>query len=316
MAIVINFGTDISVTQLKATKKQVVANEYEAYEYSGNDFLADVETIKQGLKPIIKDYPEILEEEVYVTLSLGSGIQYKTFDVTLDNFEEKRKISNRERENRVFEVCQKFLPNCLEGNFEAAIVTAHQTDTDAVICCAYLPLNYLENIKVAFKEMDIAVLDIKPQLYGFYKALDTMNNGQLIVECKSAVIIANQFGAIAWAKPNGNSFSKILIKNYLEKEVVSLYPINPETVETSDVRVAHLNHYVVAGIINSTNCDDEGNVDVYSACGIFAADFKQKTTATVKPEEDSDVAVIVEEGGKKDGFAGKIRNLFKKTGTK
>lgn len=311
MAVVINFGADISVTKVEASKKQIVASSYEAYEMKMDDFLEDVETIKHSLKTIIKDYPEIMEDEVYVTLSLGCGLQYKTFDVTLDNFDDKRKMSSRERESRVFEVCQKFVPNCIEGNFEAAIVTAHQTDTDAVICCAYLPVNYLENIKVAFKEMEVVVLDIKPELYGFYKSLDTVTNGQLLVDAPHAVIIANQFGCVSWTKPQGNSFSKILIKSYLEKEVAGLYPINPETVVTEDVRLMHLNRYVLPGIFNETG---EDVVEAYSACGIFADGLKKKKAGSAPVEvkvEDEEIAVI-EERGKKDGLASKVRQLFKK----
>lgn len=312
MAIVINFGTDISVTKVEASRKQIVATSYEAYETDMTDFLGDVETIKHSLGTIMKDYPEMMEDEVYVTISLGCGLQYKTFDVTLDNFDDKRKMSSKERESRVFEVCQKFLPNCLEGNYEAAIVTAHQTDTDAVICCAYVPVNYLENVKTAFGEMGIVLLDIKPELYGFYKSLDTVTNGQLLVDAPHAVIIANQFGCVSWAKPQGNSFSKILIKNFLEKEVAGLYPINPETVVTEEVRVMHINRYVLSGIINDTGRDV---VDAYSACGIFADGLKKKkagsTPVEVKIEEDEEIAVV-EERGKKDGLAGKVRKLFKK----
>lgn len=312
MAIVINFGTDLSVTKVQASKKEVVASSYEAYEIGSKNVLADAETIKESLKTITKDYPEVMEEEVYVTLSLGCGLQYKTFDVTLDNFGDNRKMSSKEKEVKVFEVCQKFLPNCLEGYYEAAIVTAHQTDTDAVICCAYLPIKYLENIKLAFEEMGIVVLDIEPELYGLYKTLDTVTNGQMIIETPDAVVIANQFGCISWAKPMGNSFSKIQIKSYLEKEVAALYPINPDTMVTEDVRLMHLDHYVVPGIFNKTG---EDVVEAYSACGIFVDGLKKKKTGNVpveaKPEADEEIAVI-EEGGNKDGLASKVRQLFKK----
>lgn len=312
MAIVINFGTEVSVTTLKASKKQVTAVSWEAYEVDGSSYLGDVEKIKSNLKTIIKDYPDVLDDEVYVTLSIGCGIQYKTFDVTLDNFDDKRKMSGKEREARVFEVCQKFLPNCLEGFYEAAIVSAHQTDTDAVICCAYIPASYLENIKSVCEEMEIGVLDVKPQLYGFYRVLDTVANGQMIVETPSAVVIANEFGCVSWAKPLGNAFSKIIIKNYLEKEMLSLYPINPETIVTEDVRLLHLNHYVVSGVVNETSND---GVDAYAACGIFVDGLKKKkkgnASVEAAPVDDEEIIEVKERGGK-DGLAGKIRKLFKK----
>ena len=315
MAIVINFGADLSVIKLKTSKSQVVAEDYDVYEYGGGSALEDVETIKDLLDKIIKEHPEVMVEPVYISLSLGSGIQYKTFDVTLDNFEEKRKISSREREIKVFEVCQKFLPNCLEGHYEVAIVTEHQTDIDAVICCAYVPLKSLENIKAAFEEKEITYLDIKPLLYGFVKVLDLASNGQMIIETKKAVVIVNEFGCISWAKPEGNAFSKILIKNYLEKEVASLYPVNVETVRTEDVQLSKLMHYVLPGIANTTTIDNE---EIYAACGFFAENFKGKPMPSkVVPNSDVEEAeIVVDERREKDGFASKIRNLFKKTGTK
>ena len=116
MTMVITFGQEeVSITKIKIEKSVVAAESIVRFR-SRTNLLDTVEGISDFLGVVIDKYPELKDEECYVNLSYGCGIQYKTFSMVADDVKLNPKASYEQNEIDVLELCGSYLPATLQGN--------------------------------------------------------------------------------------------------------------------------------------------------------------------------------------------------------
>ena len=295
MTMVITFGQEeVSITKIKI-KKSVVAAESIVRFRSRTNLLDTVEGISDFLGVVIDKYPELKDEECYVNLSYGCGIQYKTFSMVADDVKLNPKASYEQNELDVLELCGSYVPATLQGNYVTSVMNTYHGATEVIVNCAFFPEKHLGNLRTAFTNAGIALMDVRPLVANIFNILEFDRMGQYVLDLPAETVLYNQFGFIVWPKPKGNRFNSSLISNYLIKEAAELYPINLQLVNTE-----YLNEETIRSfVINKVRVNSVDKIDAYAASGIFVG-------RNAKSKEN---------GGKgdDDGAAGRIWKLFHKT---
>lgn len=241
MAVVLNIGHEISITQIK--KNTVL-------EYSDLG-PCDLELIegpglKDYLSGLIQSWPVLSSEPVYVTLSSGCGIVYKIFSMAADSvLVNGSRTTAEDMRAEAREIFLSHLPYGLEGEYIPSVMAEYKNDTDYIISCAYIPKKIVDNIIECFHELNISLLDIHPFIYGVYKALDVQRFSQIVIDLDKDVILVNGLGMIGWSKPE--PYSEDMTKSYLINQSQVYYNIDPAVAETFIVDMYDIESYMLSG---------------------------------------------------------------------
>lgn len=182
-------------------------------------------------------------ESVYISLSGGCGIQYKTFAVALDAFMVNgSRTTKSEQREAIIENCK----NHLSMEYTPCIINEYTTDTDYILSVGYVPTIFLDNIQIAFENFGISVFDIKPFASLLYKVINKDVTNQIVVNTASEFILLNSLGLIGWCKPDDFNSDRDtdLVKDYLISQSEQLYKINESVAGTKLVDISNLRPYL------------------------------------------------------------------------
>ena len=296
MTMVVTFGQEeVSITKIKIEKSVVAAEGIVRFK-TGINLFETAEGVSDFLGVVFDKFPELKDEECYVNLSYGCGIQYKTFSMVADDVKLNPKASYEQKEAEILELCGSYVPATLQGSYVASVMNTYYGTTEVIVSCAFFPAKYLEFLRAAFSNVGITLMDIRPLVANIFNILEFDRMGQYVLDLPAETVLYNQFGFIVWPKPKGNRFNSSLISNYLIKEAAELYPINLQLVNTEHLKEETIRSFVIDRVrVNTVD-----KIDAYAACGIFVGrNAKSK-----------------EKGGKgdDDGAAGRIWKLLHKNG--
>lgn len=306
MAIVVNFGSEISyvVFDRNKAKDYVRVGSCAPSVLTGDD-------LKAVLGDMVEGNRDFLSEPVYVTLSAGSGVVYKTFSIAQESIMVNgSRTTAAEKQAETVELIKKYLPFGLEGDYVATIISEYKADTDYVLSCAYFPVAALENLRQVFSELKVSLLDVQPLVFGIYKSLDVQRFRQLIVDCGDELMLVNSLGVTVWAKPS--NYNEDVAKQFLVSQSKDFYSIDPEIADTSFADHYRLSGYMLPGFVNGAGSD------VLGACAFGLLGKVNRKKSKKKSSEESAMGseynddLIPKEkkgGGLKDVVA-KLRLLF------
>ncbi len=307
MAIVVNFGSEISYVVFDKNK----AKDYVRVGSCDLSVLA-CDSLKAILGDMVEGNHDFLNEPVYVTLSAGSGVVYKTFSIAQESIMVNgSRTTTAEKQAETIELVKKHLPFGLEGDYVATIMSEYKADTDYVLSCAYFPVAVLNNIRQVFSELKVSLLDVQPLVFGVYKSLDVQRFKQLIVDCGDEFMLINSLGIIVWAKPS--NYNEDIAKQFLIAQSQASYGIDPEIAETFFADHYRLSGYMLPGFVN------EAGSDVLGVCafGLLGKVTRKKSkkgasedlTMDSEPDDYNMIPKNKKGGGLKDVIA-KLRLLF------
>lgn len=300
MAIVINLGTTISVTNVIAKDNKILVKDYDEITVD-SQYLNDFDSLEKALKYFI-DLKKLMNEKVYITLSYGSGIQYRTSTIAVDDMATDMFKKAEEKENHVLDMALKVMPEGLEdisSSWEVVINNAYEYDANYILTCAYVPTVVIENIKKLAEQYQLNVFYIGSITYGLYKLFD-LSQHQLITEIPTGLIAMNEFGMCCWARPAVSTLSKNQEIDNIIKTSHNIFPIT-ENMPNKLINISEFDEYVV--IPYESECPL--TVFSYTAIGLMSAVNNVK-------RQNTDTASEVAEGGGIKSVTDKIRKLFKK----
>lgn len=272
MAVVLNIGHEISITQIK--KNTVL-------EYSdlGPFDLELIEGpgLKDYLSGLIQSWPVLSSEPVYVTLSSGCGIVYKIFSMAVDSvLVNGSRTTAEDMRAEAREIFLSHLPYGLEGEYISSVMAEYKNDTDYIISCAYIPKRLVDNIIECFQELNISLLDVYPFIYGIYKALDVQRFSQIVIDLGKDVMLVNGLGMIGWSKPE--TYSEDMTKNYLINQSQVYYNIDPKVAETFVVDMYDIETCMLSGFAARMTI----NPNIVAAFGLLHSTVKLSKENMVK----------------------------------
>ena len=301
MAVVINFGSEISYLVFgrnKISEHIKVGNCDRA--------LLESDRLKDILSDLIETRPEILSEPVYVTLTSGSGVVFKTFATAQESvMVNGSRTGTAEMQAEAREVMKNKLPFGLEGDYVSTIMTEYKSDTDYILSCAYFPASVLGNIRKCFGELGISLLDVYPMVYGIYKALDTERFSQIILDVGDEMILVNSLGIIVWAKPK--NFVPGIAEQYLTTQSETFYSVDPKVANTEVVDRFKIDSYLFSGLAGESG----GHMVFVSALGLLGKRGRKKAK---KASAETAASISEEKKGGMNGVIAKLRLLFKSEG--
>lgn len=272
MAVVLNIGHEISITQIK--KNTVL--DYSELGSCDLDLLEGPD-FKNYLSGLLQSWPMLSSEPVYVTLSSGCGIVYKIFSMAVDSvLVNGSRTTAEDMRAEAKEIFLSHLPYGLEGEYIPSVMAEYKNDTDYIISCAYIPKKIVDNIIECFQELNISLLDIHPFIYGVYKALDVQRFSQIVVELDKDVILVNGLGMIGWSKPE--TYSEDMTKNYLISQSQVYYNIDPQIAETFLVDMYDIDTYMLPGFEARMSI----NPNIVAAFGLLHSTVKLSKENMVK----------------------------------
>lgn len=303
MAIVVNFGSEISYVVFDKNK----VKDYVRVGSCDLSVLA-CDSLKAVLGDMVEGNHDFLNEPVYVTLSAGSGVVYKTFSIAQESIMVNgSRTTTAEKQAETIELIKKHLPFGLEGDYVATIMSEYKTDTDYVLSCAYFPKAVLDNIRQCFVEANFSLFDVYSLAYGIYKALDIQKFKQLIIDCGDEYMLVNPLGTLVWAKPD--NFDEDAAKQFLVEQSKTIYGVDPDVADTMFVDCYRLSGYLLPGF------SDEAGSDIVGASAFGLLGNISHKKASKNPGVSDDKTGITREGGVKDVIA-KLRFLFDAKGEK
>lgn len=244
------------------------------------DFLSDLVSFNRDLK----------NEPVYVTLSSGCGVIYKTLPIALESvLVNGSRTTSAEMQEQAFEIVKERLPFGLQGEYVPAIMNEYKTDTDYILACAYIPKDVLDNILRCFVELKISLMDVLPCVYGVYKSLDTNTFKQIVVNMEDELLLVNGLGMIPWSKPT--NFNEEVAFDFLVNQSQQFYSYEPKVAETSMVDISRLDVYMYTGF----KCSGAVDAGVAAAFGLLHTAIKKKAAGS--------------ESAKKGGFKDVVEKL-------
>lgn len=303
MAVVVNFGSDMSY--IVFDKNKVLRS---VRLGSCDQELVSGEELKSILSGIVESNPELVYEPVYIILSAGCGVVYKTFTFAQESIMiNGSRTTDAEKQASVLELIDSRKPFGLKGEYVSVILTEYKTDVDYVLSCAYFPKAVLDNIRQCFVEANFSLFDVYSLAYGIYKALDIQKFKQLIIDCGDEYMLVNPLGTLVWAKPD--NFDEDAAKQFLVEQSKTIYGVDPDVADTMFVDRYRLSGYLLPGFSYEAGADSVGA----SAFGLLGNISHKK--ASKNPDVSDDKTGITREGGVKDVIA-KLRFLFDAKGEK
>ena len=302
--VVINLGQDTTVTKLSDGAKAVSVLEHRKVQQK-KDIIKHPALLNDFFQDLINQMPDIKNEKIIITLSYGSGIQYRTSTVSAnDIIIDDRKLKPEEKENLVLDKCRAFLPPGLSSiaqNWEVCVMDAYVGDIDVIVSCCYLPTDYLDNIKIIAETLDLDVVMVTSHAYGLYKILNSQDR-QLLLEIPTGWLAINEFGLACWPRPQNCQMTEEQIINDLSLTTERLFKIDAQKMNEVVNNVA-LDIYLKKPIEYAGKFDPF----IVAAAGCVINKLP-KTVSAAETEEQK------KKGGMLDEITGKLRQLFAKKG--
>ena len=205
-----------------------------------------------------------------------------------------RKGSYDDAYDDLMDRCLEHLPDGalkLHEKYSATIMSWHESDGDVSVSCAFMPVDYIDNIKNVFANNGLSLFGIGSQASGINNMIISENK-QLILETESEFQVYNNFGMLIWPKPEVTLLDREEIVELISEEAAELYPIDTEAMNLFVENIT--NHLRL-----SVECSVENIMDEIAAIGV-----------TIQRGGDSKPL----EGGMNNSVKDFIRKLFKKVG--
>lgn len=301
--IVINLGRDTTVTKLHDGAKSIIVTDHRKFREE-KDIVKSPDLLEGFFRDLITQMPGIASEKIIITLSYGSGIQYRTSQVSAnDIIIDDRKLKQEEKESLVLDKCRTFLPQGLAGltpNWEPCVMDAYIGDIDVIVSCCYMPTEYLNNIKAAAEALALDVVQITSHAYGLYRMLDPQDR-QLLFEIPTGWMAVNEFGLACWPRPQNCQMTKEQIIKDLSATTERLFSIDAE--KMNEVIENSALEFYMKKPVEYTGITDPF---VIAAAGCVL----NKVPKAAKADEAA--AETDKKGGRFSEFTGKLRQLFAK----
>ena len=294
MAIIFTFHKDrASIIKVYKKKNRIVSEsikEIRKFAQIG-EYLGVEKNLDEIISTLIDE--ETIHEKCYVNLTFGTGIQYNTFKIATSALEVGNgKRSYEDAYDDLMAICLEHLPDGvlkLHEKYCASILSCYESDGDVTISCAFIPDDYMRNIKKVFANKGLPLFGIGSQASGTNNMVN-FENKQLVLEIESEYQVFNEFGILIWPKPEKELFSREEILEFISEESAELYPVTPKVMNLYVENVTnHLNF--------SVECSADDLVDEIAAMGKII-----ESRSELKPME----------GGVKNSAKDFIRKLFEK----
>lgn len=281
--LLFDFGEMLSIAKIGSKNQLELHSNLVEYNPDLFEKTEKIETVLNYLYHEDSDKEKLQHEAVYISLSAGCGLQYKTFGVAQDAFlVNGSRTTKAEQQEAIVEVCK----NNLSAKYTPSVINVYVTDTEYILSVGYIPTEYLDNLQSAFSNMGVSVFDIKPFGSLLYQAVNKESLGQCIVDAGDELILINSLGLIGWSKPDDFVVAdNELANNYLMAQSEALYRI--ENTDTSLIGIKDIRPYL--------NADYDGEIN---SCVVAALALMKQQKAELK-------------GGLSD-VANKIRLFFDK----
>lgn len=256
--LIFDFGKSLSIARIGSKNQLEIRSDIVNYTADIFDSSEQIEVLIDYLYP---DKEELQHEAVYISLSAGCGLQYKTFGVAQDSFMVNgSRTTKAEQQEAIIEVCR----NNMSMEYTPSVINIYVTDTEYILSVGYIPTEYLHNLQSAFSNMGVSVFDIKPFGSLLYQAVNKESLGQCIVDAGNELILINSLGLIGWSKPDDFVVAdNELANNYLMAQSEALYRI--ENTDTSLIGIKDIRPYL--------NADYDGEIN---SCVVAALALKQQ----------------------------------------
>ena len=281
--LIFDFGKNLSIARIGNKNQFDVHTDVISYDV---DLFKSADNVKELLSYLYPQKDDIEHEVVYISLSGGCGIQYKTFAVALDAFMVNgSRTTKAEQIETILEVCR----NRLSPEYTPCVINVYTTDTDYIMSVGYIPSNYLENIQTAFESYGVSVFDIKPLGSFIYQIINKEVTNQIIVSTDNELMLVNSLGFIGWSKPFDfdSARDNELVRNYLVSQSEALYKIDDKIAGTKLINIDNIHPYL--------NVEYDGEIN---SCVLVALALTKQQKAELK-------------GGMND-VANKFRLIFNK----
>lgn len=296
MAIIFTFHKNrASIIRVKKINERMVSEPIREITNlaSLGEYLADEKSLDKIIGSLIDE--ETVYEKCYVNLTFGTGIQYKTFKIAMFALDVgARKVSYDDAYDDLMDRCLEHLPDGalkLHEKYSPNIMSWHESDGDVSVSCAFMPVDYIDNIKNVFANNGLSLFGIGSQASGINNMIISENK-QLILETESEFQVYNNFGMLIWPKPEVSLLDREEIVELISEETAELYPIDTEAMNLFVENIT--NHLRL-----SVECSVENIMDEIAAIGV-----------TIQRGGDSKPL----EGGMNNSVKDFIRKLFKKVG--
>lgn len=242
--ILFDFGKMLSIAKIGSKNQFELHSDIVDYSTDLFEKTEKIETFLNYLYPNDADKEELQHETVYISLSAGCGLQYKTFGVAQDAFMVNgSRTTKAEQQESILEVCKNNLNADCEYN--SSIINVYITDTEYILSVGYIPTEYLNNLRAAFHNVGISVFDIKPFGSMLYQAVNKESFGQCIFDIGRELILINRLGLIGWSKPDDfNNTDTELANNFLMNLSETLYHIEDSVTDTKFIEIKDIRPYL------------------------------------------------------------------------
>lgn len=226
MAVVVDFGTDLTVSMVVQEKKYRRCLACEALGVSlDRTMLSDHAYVKEIMVELAKRYPE-LQEHLIVSYSSGSGIFYKNIGINKDMLMDFDKdASGEEKEDIIFNKLMAHVPDDLKeiyGDYIVSVIASYEEETDIVMSVAFIPKLVVMNLRDVCDELGINLINVCPLEYGLFNVFDDLGK-QLILDYGNAVVGISIKGVIVWQKPEHYVYSKDMINAFFAEEAYKVF---------------------------------------------------------------------------------------------
>lgn len=286
LAIVINFGKEVIVTQVvERDGKRCCACYDRIDEKIDYDVLVNYEAVKKLMTDILVMYPDIKSSCLGITLSYGSGVFYQNLSVAKETLLDFAPASSEaEKEESIASVLNRYLTTGMKekyGEFLSCIIASAEDSSDIGLSIGYIPLSVIDNLKKVCDELGIILVTISPLAYGIYNVINDFDR-QLVFSSESAVITVNRDCIMAWEKPKIVSYNMEMVVSYFVDEIKRIYGAEvDDKIEMVDGRLASY-------VSGSAEIKEGVPLQVFSAIGCLL-NYKGAHSRAGKEEETSNV---------------------------
>lgn len=291
LPITINIGNDIDI--VKTYKKLPPKSS----SISGGN----IQDFNDVLSNMVAVFPELTKEKVYITLSAGCGLSYKTFPTAIDSLlVNGSKTSRSEQRNALKDICLEHIARDKASDYAVSIFGSYMTDSDYILSYAFIESAIIDSIKKAAEENGISLMDIQPRIYAVRNALNLDSFNQIVINMPDEIALINNISIIGWEKNMAASFSDdksldAIASSWLTRQSQKFYGIDAELSDTKYIDIDEIYPYLSESLQNiDINFKNGLSASVVAAYGVQGVQEKQG-------------------GGMKD-VADKIRDILNRAG--
>lgn len=291
LPITFNIGNDIDI--VKTYKKLPPKSS----SISGGN----IQDFNDVLSNMVAVFPELTKEKVYITLSAGCGLSYKTFPTPLDSLLVNGSNTSRsEQRDALKDICLEHISRDKASDYSVSIFGSYTTDSDYILSYAFIESAFIARIKKAAAENGISLMDIQPRIYAVRNALNLDSFNQLVINMPDEIALINNLSIIGWEKNIAASFSDdksldLIASSWLTRQSQEFYGLDKELSNTIYIDVESIYPYLA---------DSLQDIDIDLKSGLAASVVAAYGVQDVQEKQGD---------GMKD-VADKIRDILNRAG--